>query len=120
MTVVDIPRRVMSVVEAAAAVEAALKAKLVRSYAALVDATDVAVGTLIEVALYGKREEARVMAAREILDRSGLSPEVRVAIDAVGSERDTRIAELRRRLDGMKTSLTTPLELIEAPPAESA
>lgn len=111
MNVVDIPRRVLSVDEAAAAVEAALKAKLVRSYAALVDATDVAVAALIEVALYGRREEARVMAAREILDRSGLSPEIRVAIDGVGSERETRIAELQRRLDGMKTSLMTPLEL---------
>lgn len=115
----DIPRRTYSIDEAAAAVEAALKAKLVRSYASLVDATDVAVSALIEVALYGRREEARVMAAREILDRSGLVPEIRVAIDAVGSERESRIAELHRRLDGMKTSLSTPLELDE-PAAETA
>ncbi len=107
----DIPRRVVSLDEAAAAVEAAVKAKLVASYAALVDATDVAVGTLIDIAMYGRREEARVMAAREILDRSGLSPEIRISLDTQGSERDQRIAELRRKLDGVRTSLTTPLEL---------
>lgn len=107
----DIPRRVISVDEAAAAVEAAVKARLVASYTALVDATDIAVDTLTNIALYGRREEARVMAAREILDRSGLTPEIRVAIDTTGSERDARLTELRRRLDSMRTSLTTPLEL---------
>ena len=115
----DIPRTVVSLDEAAARVEAAVKAQLVQSYAALVDATDIAVDTLIYVAQHGRREEARVAAAKEILDRSGLSPEVRVAIDTPGSERATRIAELRRRLDGMKISLTTPLE-VEAPSAETA
>lgn len=110
----DIPRTVLSVDEAAARVEAAIKAKLVTQYAALVDATGIAVETLISVAMNGRREEARVAAAKEILDRSGLVPEIRVAIDNVGSERETRMAELRRRLDDMRTSLTTPLELGEA------
>lgn len=108
---VDIPRHVISVDEAAAAVEAAVKARLVKSYTALVDATDIAVDTLINIAIYGRREDARVQAAKEILDRSGLTPEIRVAIDTGGTERDTRIAELHRRLDAMRTSLTTPLEL---------
>ena len=107
----EIPRTVVSVDEAAARVEAAIKAKLVTSYAALVDATDIAVETLLYVAQHGRREEARVAAAKEILDRSGLTPEIRIAIDAVGSERETRLAELRRRLDDMRISLTTPLEL---------
>jgi len=107
----DIPRRVVSLDEAAAAVEAAVKAKLVTSYAALVDATDVAVGTLIDIALYGRREEARVMAAREILDRSGLSPEIRVTLDSSSSEREARLADLRSRLDAVRVSLTTPLEV---------
>ena len=107
----DIPRRVVSLDEAAAAVEAAVKAKLVTSYAALVDATDVAVGTLIDIALYGRREEARVAAAREILDRSGLSPEIRVTLDSSSSEREARLADLRSRLDAVRVSLTTPLEV---------
>ncbi|HET9665981.1 MAG TPA: hypothetical protein VFP09_04470 [Desertimonas sp.] len=111
MALVDIPRRILSTDEAAAAVEAAVKARLVESYTALVDATDIAVETLINIALYGRREDARVQAAKEILDRSGLTPEIRVAIDTNGSERDTRIAALRLRLDAMRTSLTTPLEL---------
>jgi hypothetical protein len=108
---VDIPRQVVSMDEAAARVEAAVKAKLVASYTALVDATDVAVETLVYIALHGRREEARVAAAREILDRSGLTPEVRVSIDTTASDRDSRMNELRRRLDSMQTGLTTPLEL---------
>lgn len=107
----DIPRRVVSLDEAAAQVEAAVKAKLVTSYAALVDATDIAVLTLVDIAMYGRREEARVAAAREILDRSGLSPEIRISLDSQGSERDVRLAELRSRLDAVKVSLTTPLAL---------
>jgi hypothetical protein len=106
--------------EAAARVEAAVKAKLVGSYAALVDATDLAVETLVNIALYGRREEARVAAAREILDRSGLTPEVRVSIDTSASDRDARIGDLRRRLDTMRTGLVTPLELEPPTDAESA
>ena len=49
MEPVDIPRRILSVDEAAAAVEAAVKARLVASYTALVDATDIAVDTLINI-----------------------------------------------------------------------
>lgn len=111
MSVVEIPRRVVSLDEHAAAVEAAVKAKLVTSYAQLVDATDIAVNTLIGIAMNGRREEARVAAAKEILDRSGLSPEIRVAIDSQPDGRELRLAELRRKLDSMRVSLTTPLEL---------
>jgi hypothetical protein len=111
MSPVDIPRRVLSVDEAAAAVEAAVKARLVETYTALVEATDIAAETLINIALYGRREEARVAAAKEILDRSGLTPEIRVSIDTTGTERDARMEALRIRLDAMRTSLTTPLEL---------
>jgi len=116
---VDIPRRVLSVDEAAAAVEAAVKARLVETYTALVEASDIAAETLINIALYGRREEARVMAAREILDRSGLTPEIRVAIDTTGTERDVRMETLRLRLDAMRTSLTTPLEL-DTPQSDTA
>lgn len=110
MKTVDIPRRVLSIDEAAAAVEAAIKGKLVTEYAALVEATSVAVETLIYVAEHGRREEARVMAAREILDRSGLTPEIRISVDTRGSERDARLIALKARLDSMKTGLTTPIE----------
>jgi hypothetical protein len=110
---VDIPRSVVSVDEAAARVEAAVKAKLVRSFTELVDATDVAVETLVSIAMHGRREEARVQAAKEILDRSGLTPEIRISIDNVGSEREARLAELRMKLDRMKTSINTPIEVGE-------
>ena len=110
VTTVDIPRRVVSLDEAAAAVEAAVKAKLVTEYAALVEATGVAVETLVYVAEHGRREEARVMAAREILDRSGLTPEIRISVDTAGSERDARLIALKARLNSMRDGLTTPIE----------
>jgi hypothetical protein len=110
---VDIPRSVVSVDEAAARVEAAIKAKLVTSFAALVDATDIAVDTLVSIAVNGRREDARVAAAKEILDRSGLTPDIRVSVDVVTSERDARLAELRSKLDKMKHGLTAAIEVGE-------
>ena len=109
----DIPRTVVSVDEAAARVEAAIKAKLVTSFAGLVDATDIAVETLVSIAQHGRREEARVAAAKEILDRSGLTPDIRVSVDTATSEREARLAELRSKLNRMQQSLTTPIEVGE-------
>jgi ABC-type uncharacterized transport system YnjBCD ATPase subunit len=111
---VDIPRRVDSLDAAAARVEAAFKAKLVTSYAALVDATDVAVDTLVNIAMHGRREEARVAAAKEILDRSGLSPEIRISVDTAGGERQARLDALRMKLNTMGDGLRAPLEVGEA------
>ena len=114
MVLVDIPRLdVLSADELAEAVEAAVKARLVETYTSLVDATGVAAETLINIALYGRREEARVAAAKEILDRAGLSAEIRVSVDSQISDSETRMAAFRLKLDSMRTSLTTPLELDE-------
>lgn len=122
VVLVDIPRLdVMSADDLAAAVEAAVKARLVETYTALVDATDIAAQTLINIALYGRREDARVAAAKEILDRAGLSAEIRVSVDTQESDAETRMAAFRAKLDSMRTSILTPLELDEGTPeAESA
>lgn len=105
----DLPQPPLTIDEAAAAVETAVRAKLVESYVKLVEATEVAVTTLIYVAIHGRREEARVMAAREILDRANLSPDVRAAIEAQ-SDTEIRRDALLARLDAMQEALTAPLE----------
>lgn len=110
---VDIPRHPLSVDEAAAAVEAAVRAKLVAEYVRLVEATSIAVETLVYVARHGRREEARVMAAREILDRAQLSAETRTAID-VQTPIEVRAGELLEKLDSMQVALTSPIDVAEA------
>ena len=98
----DLPRRQsFSVEEAAARVEAAVKSKLVGSYVRLVEATDTAVDTLLYVAEHGRHEEARVSAAKEILDRADLNPDIRVVISNTDNERETRMDQLRTRLAAM-------------------
>jgi hypothetical protein len=94
-----------------ALLEAALQAKLVESYVQLVEATSDAVDTLRYIMLHGRHEEARVSAAKEILDRANLTPDVRVVIQAGNSERETRLAELHRQLDAMQHGLTTPIDV---------
>jgi hypothetical protein len=109
----DLPSRILSVDEAAAAVEAAVRAKLVKGYVALVEATDVAIDTLLYVAQHGRHEEARVRAAAEILDRAHLTAETRAAIDAQ-PEAQVRAEELRRKLDSMQEALLAPIDVEEA------
>lgn len=109
----DIPRQPLSVDEAAAAVEVAVRAKLVQGYVKLVEATDVAIKTLVYVAVHGRHEEARVMAAREILDRAHLSAETRAAIDLQPTI-EVRAEELRTKLDSMQEALLAPIEVEEA------
>ena len=109
----DISREPISVDEAAAAVEAAVKAKLVQGYVRLVEATDVAIRTLLYVAQHGRHEEARVMAAREILDRAHLSAEVRASID-LQPEVEVRAEALRAKLESMQKALTSPIDVDEA------
>ena len=49
------------------------QAFLVSAYASIVEATDTAVQALIQVAEHGRNELARVAAAKEILDRAGIT-----------------------------------------------
>lgn len=59
---------------------------LLVAYARLVEGTDTAVKTLIDVAEHGRNEIARVMASKEILDRAGLSPELRITVSQEESD----------------------------------
>lgn len=103
----------MTLDEAAAAVETAVRARLVESYVRLVEATDIAVTTLVYVAVHGRHDEARVAAAREILERANLSADVRAAVE---SQTDTEVRRdaLLARLDSMQAALTAPIEAEEA------
>lgn len=81
---------------------------LLNSYARLVEASEVAVDALVWVAEHGKREDARVMAAREILDRSGIRAGVDVNINMPAElDAGAKVSELHARLDKMAESLTT-------------
>jgi len=86
---------------------------LLSAYARLVEASDDAVDALVDVAVNGKREDARVMAAREILDRAGIRPgvDINIHISGVGSESQTH--ELAKRLDKIQKNLQAAA-LIEA------
>jgi hypothetical protein len=104
----------------AAAVEVAVRATLVANYVKLVEATTVAVDELIYVATHGKHEESRVMAAREILDRADLTPDVHVVIEQAGSsQRDTRLADLHEQLASMQEGLLGP-SIIETTAEDTA
>jgi len=81
------------------------RAVLMGAYLGLVDATDLAVSTLSDVALNGRNELARVQAARELLDRAGLTADLNVTVRIEGDERTSRIEALQSRLDTMGTSL---------------
>lgn len=88
---------------------------LLNSYARLVEASEIAVDALVWVAEHGKREDARVMAAREILDRSGIRAGVDVNINmSTDNDGSTKVSELHARLDKMAESLSTREAIIAA------
>lgn len=110
----DIRSEIRNLDARAAAVENAVKAKLVESYVRLVEATDLAVNTLIYQVVHGRHEETRVAAAKEILDRANLTHEIRVVVEEGQGNRETRISDLRRQLASMREALTEPIDVEEA------
>lgn len=88
---------------------------LLNSYARLVEASADAVDALVHVAVHGTREEARVMAAREILDRAGIRAGVDININLTGDAEGKSAAEqLLERLDSIAAGMTAREEI--APP----
>lgn len=81
------------------------RAMLISAYCSIVAHTQQAVDTLADVAVNGRNELARVQAAREILDRAGLSPEIQIRVEVEGDTRNETIERLRERLDGMQRGL---------------
>lgn len=97
---------------AASEVEREIGLRLAESYAELVELTPVAIDALAYIAQYGRHEEARVSAAKEILDRAELTPEVRITVSSGQvDERTTRVEELRKQLGGMKGNLSNVIDL---------
>lgn len=87
---------------------------LMAAYMKLVEASEVAVDTLIWVAVNGKREDARVMAAKEILDRAGIRAgvDVKVTTDA-STAGDETMKEIMARLDVMADGIKSRDALLE-------
>lgn len=94
------------------------RAILLTSYAKMLDASDLAVGTLIDVMEYSKNALARVKAAQEILDRVGLVHQdgAHQSNDEKTTEsQDTLLNELRKHMDTAKERLQiTTIDVVEA------
>jgi len=84
---------------------------LMASYMTLVEGTEIAVEALLYVAQHGRREEARVMAAKEILDRAGIRAGVDIHVVHEDGDAESQIAKLHDRLDRMAESITAKAEL---------
>ena len=96
---------------------------LLLAYAQMVQGTSTAVTTLIDVMENSKNDLARVQAAKEMLDRSGLTPEQTSAATAiqVDSQSDT-LDRVKRRLDTIRGRLMPPSDddIIDAEVIEEA
>lgn len=91
---------------------------LLVAYARLVEGSDTAVQSLIQVAEHSRNDIARVMAAKEILDRAGLSPELRIMMTSEETEAE-RFSNVRNLLEKTKerleaSSIATVAREIEA------
>jgi hypothetical protein len=75
------------------------RALLLTSYLKLVEATDVAVDALVDVAANSRNDLARVQASKEILDRAGLTSEVQISVRLDDDGSTGRLSALRTRLD---------------------
>jgi len=85
---------------------------LLSAYANIVEGSQKAVDALLDVAENGRSEMARVQAAKELLDRAGLTADVNVNV-RISAEVDAG-AILRERLETMSTKIeTVEVEVIE-------
>ena len=93
------------------------RALLMGAYSRIVGAVDVAIDALIDVAQNSRNALARVNAAKEILDRAGMSPELQVRIKLETEDRSVRVAQLLDRLDEMKANMNAvPTTAVETEP----
>lgn len=77
---------------------------LMVAYARLIEGSETAVSTLIEVCESSRSDMARVQAAKEILDRAGLTPEVRISVTTEDTS-EARIERLQDQLNKTKERL---------------
>lgn len=81
------------------------RAVLMTSYLQLVEATSDAVDVLVDVAVHSRNDLARVAAAKEILDRAGLTPELQVSVKFESEGRTEKMDQLKSKLDTMQRGL---------------
>jgi hypothetical protein len=82
---------------------------LVQAYGRMIEGADVAVAALIEVAVDGRSEMARVQAAKELLDRVGMivdaRPNFAEPVESDDDRKDAAIASLRNSLEDTRRRL---------------
>jgi hypothetical protein len=96
---------------------------LLLAYAQMVEGTAKAVTTLIDVMDSSKNDLARVQAAKEMLDRAGLTPEQTAQATAIQVEtQNDQLERVKRRLDTVRVRLLPPSDddIIEAEIIEEA
>lgn len=85
---------------------------LMASYMRIVEASEWAVEALIHVAVHGRREEARVMAAKELLDRAGIRAGIDIHVVHESGDANRQISVLHERLDRMAEGLDARDEIM--------
>ena len=85
------------------------RAMLLSTYASLVTHAQTAVNTLVDVAENSRNDLARVSAAKEILDRVGLTPDLNINVTISGEAGNSPVDKLKKRLLEMSERLTNPV-----------
>ena len=101
------------------------RAVLMSSYLQLVHHASTAVECLVDVAQHSKNDQARVMAAKEILDRAGLTPDLNINVNVSGasaspaSKLQARLDEIAERLgrSGIQLDDDDIIDAEEVPPS---
>jgi hypothetical protein len=93
------------------------RAFLLSAYSAVVEASEEAVEVLIDVAKNGRNELARVAAAKELLDRAGLTPTLNINVNVGGKESDA-MRVLRDKLDRIQKNLADSRKVIDVESTE--
>ena len=89
------------------------QAMLLTAFEGLVEASTIAVDTLVDVMEHSKRDDARVAAAREVLDRVGISGqgEIHLHLHGDGAEAESTVSKIRNRLTEMSSAMAAAREL---------
>ena len=89
------------------------QAMLMTSYEGLVEASKIAVETLVDVMQNSRRDDARVAASREVLDRVGITGGADIHLHLHGAEDDgdSTVAKIRNRLTEMNEAMEEAAKL---------
>lgn len=87
------------------------RAVLMSAFVTIVEGSEKAVAALLDVVEHGRSEMARVQAAKELLDRAGLTPDVNINVSVTTVDAGQI---LRDRLIGVAKRIEPEAEVIEA------